>query len=400
MMTRIGALLAALLLAAAPAKAQIDDAKRLLLEGGNEDGLGYPGPGSPYVFLYLNRPGAAGPGSALRVALAPVFADVELGLPGVFGSRTDLGLGFSGGGYAFGHAQVDRGSEKPGESFIGHGGGPSVSLYPRLGDIGPVPLGGVFRVSYVYTDFQRTVRTDAGYEPPPDEWTGAARAGLRLGGVEPGLDHGQALEVSLWGESRLRDRPASYGYNGDRFVRRNVNLYWTRILVSLPAPHGMRVGGGLNAGSGAGVSRLSAYSLGGMQTQTSEFPLIIPGYFNHEIFASDFVHAWAHTALPVPGLKRFFLLLTAAGATVTPIRGTDSGGINHAGVSAGIGFSPADGPLHAELSYGYSPTALRGTRRGGHALAFSAEFDFLASGAKPGPRATTRQQGMRWLFGP
>lgn len=394
------AMTVALLLSVAPATAQIDDTKRFMLEGGNEDALGSPGPGSPYSFLYLNRPGAAGPGSALRIALAPVYADIELGLPGVFGSRTDLGLGFSGGGYAFGHSEVKRGDEKPGESFIGHGGGPSVSLYPRLGDIGSVPLNGVLRVSAVFTDFQRTARTDAGYEPPPDEWTGAARAGLRLGGVEPGLDHGQALEVSLWGESRLRDKPSSYGYNGDRFVRRTANLYWARMLVSLPAPGGTRFGGGLNAGSGAGLGRLSAYSLGGMQTQTSEFPLIIPGYFSHEISARNFVHAWAHTAFPIRGSRSYSLLLTAAGATLSATRGTGPGGARHLGFSAGIGYAPALGPLHAELSYGYAPTALRGTRRGGHSLAFSAEFDFLAPEDKPRQSSKIRQQGLRWLFGP
>lgn len=396
----MSALIAAVVLAAAPAKAQIDDAKRLMLEGGYEDAVGNPGPGAPYVFLYLNRPGAAGPGSALRLAVAPVYADAELGLPGVFGSRTDVGLGFSGGGYAFGHSQINRGDEKPGEAFIGHGGGPSVSLYPRLGDIGPAPLNGVFRLSYVYTDYQRTARTDAGFEPPPDEWTGAARAGLRLGGVEPGMDRGRAAEVSVWGETRLRDRPASYGYAGDRYVRRNVNLYWARILASLPGPRGTRVSGGLNAGGGGGLGRLSAYRLGGMQTQTSEFPLILPGYFGQEISASRFIHAWAHTGLPITASKRFFADLTAAFASAAPMYGTDPGGINHLGLSAGISFQPADGPLHAALAYGYAPTALRGTRRGAQSLAFNFEYDFLAPEAKPGPPSKTRQQGLRWLFGP
>ncbi len=49
---------------------------------------------------------------------------------------------------------------------------------------------------------------------------------------------------------------------------------------------------------------------------------------------------------------------------------------------------------------GYAPTALRGTHRGAHALAFSAEYNFLAPEAKPGSRSTIRQQGLRWLFGP
>lgn len=399
MTIRTSALLAGVLLAAAPAKAQIDDAKRLFLSGGYEDAVGYPGPSAPYGFLYLNRPGAVGPGSAFRLALAPVYADAELGLPGIFGSRTDIGFGLSGGGYAFGHAQVDRGEEKPGESFIGHGGGPSVSLYPRLGDIGPAPLNGVFRVSVVYTDYQRTDFTAPNFSPPPDEWTGAARAGLRLGGVEPGRDRGRAAEASVWAESRVRDRPAAYGYNGDRFVRRNANLFWGRILVSLPAPHGTRVSGGLNAGGGGQIGRLSAYTLGGMLTQTSEFPLILPGYFGQEISARRFVHAWAHTALPVPGSDRFFVDLTAAGASVAPVRGTDPAGSVHVGLSVGLSLAPKSGPLHAEFAYGYAPTALRGRHRGAQSLAFNVEYDFLAPEAVPGPLSKTRQQGLRWLFG-
>jgi hypothetical protein len=399
MMTRMSALLAAVLLAAAPAKAQIDDAKRLLFEGGYEDSVGNPGPSSPYAFLYLNRPGIAGKGSALRLALAPVYADAELGLPNVL-PRTDLGLGVSGGGFAYGYYQIRRGDEKAGESFIGHGGGPSVTLYPRFGDIGPVPVSGVFRLSAVSTDYQRTARTDPDYEPPPDELSGIARVGLRAGGVEPGLDHGQALEVSLWGETRLRDSPASYGYNGDRYVRRNVNLYWGRIYLSLPAPGDNRVSGGLNLGGGGGLGRLSAYRLGGMLTQTSEFPLILPGYFGQEISASRFVHVWGHTALSIAGSKRFALNLTAAFASVSPLYGTDPGGKYHAGLSAGLGYAPENGPVHLELDYGYAPTALRGTHRGADAIALTAEYDFLGTKEKADTPVRVKQQGARWLFGP
>ncbi len=392
----MSALLAWVLFAAVPVKAQIDDAKRLLLEGGYEDGVGNPGPGSPYAFLYLNRPDIVGKGSALRLALAPVYADAELGLRNVL-PRTGLGFGLSGGGYAFGHAEVRRGDEKSGEDFIGHGGGPSVSLYPRLGDIGPAPLNGVFRVSAAYTAYQRTGRTDPRYEPPPNEWSGAVRAGLRLGGAEPGMDRGRAAEASVWAETRLRDRPASYGYNGDRYVRRNVNLYWARVFLSLPAPGGIHAGGGMNAGGGGGQGRLSAYTLGGMLTQTSEFPLILPGYFGQEISASRFVHAWARAGVPILGSKRCFVNLTAAAASVRPMYGTDPGGIHHVGLAAGLSFEPAAGPLRVDLTYGYAPTALRGTHRGAQSLAFNFEYDFLAGA--PGARSKIRQQGLRWLFG-
>lgn len=392
------ALAAAALFLAAPASAQIDDTKRLLLEGGYEGGLGSPGPASPYAFLYVNRPGAAGPGSAWRLALAPVYLDTELGLPRAFGGRTDIGLGFSGGGYAFGNAQVHRGDEKTGESYIGHGLAPSVSLYPRIGDVGQVPVSGVFRLSAVYTDFQRADRTDESYEPPPDEWTGVARAGVRAGGVEPGMDRGRAAEASLWAETRVRDRPASYGYAGDRYARRNVNLIWARVQLSLPAGSA-RVSGGLNAGSGGQIGRLTAYRLGGMLTQTSEFPLILPGYFAQEISARRFVHAWAQTALPAGDSKRFTIEFTAAAANVSPVRGTDPGGVGHAGLAAGFGFSPPDGALRAGLTYGFAPTALRGKRRGAQAFALVVEIDFLPREPKDGGRPMTRQQGLRWLLG-
>lgn len=229
------AAMTALLCLAAPLHAQIDDAKRLLAEVGYEDALANPGPSGAYAYLYMNRPGVAGPGSALRLALAPVYADAELGIPGIFGTRTDLGLGFSGGGYAFSRQETVRGDQRHGESFIGHGGGPSLSFYPRIGSIGPVPLSGVVHFSAVYTDYQATAQTDSTFVIPPDEWTGVARAGFRLGGQEPGVAHAGLVPGRQL--HRGRDRPGTYGYNNDRFVRREVNLYWMRFLIVLP-PYG------------------------------------------------------------------------------------------------------------------------------------------------------------------
>jgi hypothetical protein len=395
----VGALTAVLWLAAAPARAQIDDTKRLLLEGGYEDGLGNPGPNGAYAFLYLNRPGVAGPGSAWRLALAPVYLDTELGLPGLLGYRTDVGLGFSGGGYAFSRKEVVRGDQRFGESFIGNGGGPSLSFYPKIGDIGPVPLSGVVRFSAVYTDYQATSQTDANFEIPPDEWTGAARVGLRLGGQEPGLGRGPALEVSTWYEGRVRDRPGTYGYNHDRFVKREVNLYWMRFLLVLPPDSGVRASAGASVGGGDRLGRLTAYRLGGMLTQSAEFPLIIPGYFSQEIAAREFGHVWARYGIPVERSRRFFVNVLAAGASVTPIRGTDPGGSLHAGMSVGLEFAPPKGALHGELTYGYAPRAVRGNHRGGEAFAITAELDFMTPDLESRKGVKTSQQGFGWLLG-
>lgn len=389
-----------LLLAAVTASAQIDDTKRLLLEGGYEDGVANPGPNGAYAFLFMNRPDVAGKGSAWRLALAPVYLDTELGLPGIFGTRTDAGIGFSGGGYAFSRKEVVRGDQRFGESFIGHGGGPSLSLYPRIMTIGPLPLNGVFRVSALYTDYQNTSQTDANFVIPPDEWTGAARAGLRLGGQEPGLGRGPAMELSTWYETRVRDRPGRYGYNDDRFVRRNVNLYWMRFLLVMPAEGDeVRVAGGANVGGGDRLGRLAAYRLGGMLTQSSEFPLIIPGYFSQEIAAREYGHVWGRVGFPLERTRSFYLNLLAAAASVTPVGGTDPGGAFHAGMSLGLEFAPPKGALHGELSYGYAPRAIRGERRGGHSVALTAELDFMTPDVKTRRGAKTQQQGLGWLLG-
>jgi hypothetical protein len=392
------AALTAMLCLAAPARAQIDDTKRLLFESAYEDALA-PSPTGAYAYLYMNRPGVAGPGSAFRLALAPVFIDAELGLPGIFGSRTDVGFGFSGGGYAFSRQEAVRGDLRRGESFIGHGGGPSLSFYPKIGSIGPVPLGGVFRFSAVYTDYQATAQTDSNFEIPPDEWTGSARAGLRLGGQEPGLARTPAMELSTWYEARLRDRPGTYGYNHDRVVNREINFYWLRFLIVLP-PHGdVHAAAGASVGGGDRLRRLSAYRLGGMLTQSSEFPLNIPGYASQEIAAREYGHVWARYGIPIERTRRFYVNLLAAGAAVAPIQGTDPGGPLHAGVSVGLEFSPPKGALHWELAYGYAPRAIRGDHRGGHTYALTAEIDFMTADDKTRESAKTRQQGLNWLLG-
>lgn len=393
------ALAAAILLAPVVAGAQIDGERRTLLEGGGESGLGNPGPVAPYAFMYFNRPDVVGKGSAWRLALAPVYADTELGVPGLLGGHTDMGFGFSGGGYAFGHAEVRRGDEKRGESFIGHGGGPSLSLYPNIGHVGPVPITGVFRFALNYTDYLSTKLTDPAFELPPDVWTGSVRGGLRAGGAEPGMDKGRAVEFSMWAETRVRANPASYGYNKDRDIRRSLGLLWARAFASLPVGGATRLSGGLNLGVGEGLGRLDAYRLGGMSTVTSEFPLVIPGYFAQEISAARYAHAWAQTALPVGDSKRFTAMFTVAGASVDPVFGTDPGGPLHAGAAMGFGFEPPDGALRAELTYGFSPTALRGTRRFAQSVAVVFEVDFLRDLKKVKGRPKVRQQGLRWLLG-
>ena len=384
-------------LAAAPVRAQIDGTRRFQLESGYEQGLGQPGPVSPYLFAYLNRPGVFRSSDTLRLALAPVYLDSELGIKNAFGAFSDAGIGLSGGGYAFGQTEVFRGDEKRGESFIGHGGGPSLTAYPHLGHVGPVPLSGVVRVSASYADYIRDYATAPQFVLPHDEWSGAFRTGLRLGGQPPGLDTAPALEVSAWWESHVRERTASYGYNGDRVAQERTNLYWSRVLFAYTLKDGVRLGAATSFGGGTDVDRFSAYRLGGMLTQNSEFPLVLPGYFSQEISARQFAHVSLRAGAALDDKKKYTVNVFAAGASITPVAGTDAGGARHAGVGTGLEFAPLKGALHAMLSYGYSPTALRGGRRGGDGVALSLEINFETPTVPTRPIDT--QQGLRWLLG-
>ena len=396
----IGLAAAIIALTSAPAHAQMDPARRFQLEGGYEQGLGQPGPKAPYFFAYLNRPGVLGSSSTLRLAIAPVYLDGELGLKNAFGRYADAGIGLSGGGYAFGQTEVFRGDEKRGESFIGHGGGPSISVYPHFGKLGPAPLNGVLRVAASYADYRRNSATAPQFVLPPNEWTAMFRAGLRYGGQPPGLDRAPAMELSAWWESREREHSIPYGYNGDRVAQGQTNLYWWRGLFNYTMKDGVRLGAGTSIGGGTGVDRFSAYRLGGMLTLNSEFPLILPGYFAQEIAAERYAHLWLRGGVPLDDMKKFVFNVFAAGATITPVTGTDAGGAQHLGVGTGIEFAPRKGALRGMLSYGYSPTAERGGGRGGHGVALSLELNLAATSNVPASRQTDSQQGLRWLLGP
>ena len=331
----------------------------------------------------------------MRLALAPVYADAELGLPRGGGQSTDLGLGLSGGGLAFGQTEIVRGDERRDASFIGHGGGPSFSVYPRLGKLGPAPLNAVARLSGSYAVYERTASTPQTFLLPDDGWTGEARAGLRWGGQEPGLDRSPAAEVSAWWESRLRQHAGTYGFH-DRVARRQTNLFWARILFDYAVKSGTVLGGGFSAGGSTSADRFSAYRLGGMLTMTSEFPLPTPGYY-FEVIAQRYARTWLRLGALFRD-ERFFANLFATGAAIAPVQGTQPGGLQHAGLGAGLGFTPRKGALRTQLSYGYAPTAARAGGRGGHTLALSLEVNF-AHPRTSNLRQPQTQQGLRWLLG-
>src|ERR1041384_3766757 len=111
---------------------QIDPDKRQLLHLGYNAPFQGHAPIAGYAFYYLNRPDFYRDDLTLRMAIAPVYFDSELGIAHAVGPNTDIGIGLAGGGFADSYNEVRRGKFLGKESFDGHGGGASVSLYHRF----------------------------------------------------------------------------------------------------------------------------------------------------------------------------------------------------------------------------------------------------------------------------
>jgi hypothetical protein len=93
-MKRIGrALLWLTLFAPIFASAQIDPVQRDLVQFGYNQAFEGHQPLAAYAFFYHNQPDFLETNLTLRLAIAPVYLDSELGFVGALGPNTDLGIG-------------------------------------------------------------------------------------------------------------------------------------------------------------------------------------------------------------------------------------------------------------------------------------------------------------------
>ena len=97
--------------------AQIDPEPRQLLQLGAGQSLHNDGPSAAYAFYYWNQPDVPATNLTLRLAIAPVYLDGELGFKGLLGENTDLGVGVFGGGFYNSHYEVRQGNYYRDESF-------------------------------------------------------------------------------------------------------------------------------------------------------------------------------------------------------------------------------------------------------------------------------------------
>jgi hypothetical protein len=357
---------------------QIDPEPRNLLQLGFNQSLHNDGPTAAYAFYYWNMPGVPATNTTLRLAIAPVYADAELGFKGVLGENTDLGVGVFGGGFYNSYYEVRQGNYYRDESFYGHGGGAALSLYHNFNPGATVPLNGIVRGSMNYHVFSDTSDTADNFRLPQDQPFYTLHVGLRWGGKEPLLTPRLATELSVWYDLEYRPDPGAYGFSGGDWELNSVShrfLGNALLIYTMPrSEHYVALG--LAGGAVINADRFSAYRLGGALPFTSEHPLFVPGYFYEELSAQDFGLLYGLYAIPVGPSKSWSVFAGAATSVVDYLDGFEQPGNWNSGVTGGLSFKSKNRRLQAVAAFGYGIDAIRSDGRGGYSAVFLLQYNF------------------------
>jgi hypothetical protein len=372
-------IIAGLLLPSRNVQGQIDPEVRKLLQFGYNQPFVGASPISGYAFYFVNEPNYPLTNTTLRLAVAPVYLDSELGIKGALGPNTDLGLGLAGGGFADSYFEFRDGKYHPAGSFIGHSAEVSGSIYHLFNPGDRIPLNGVLRLREHFSVYDDNDTTSPSFVLPHDHSTVALRAGLRWGGKEPVIHPDLAMELSAWYEGQFRTDSGSYGYNGDRILQPFSQLLWARGLLIYTLPESKQsFSVSLIGGTSSDADRFSAYRLGGNLPLSSEFPLLIPGYFYEELSARSFVTFSGEYSLPLDPAKQWSLLAYGALAELDYLPGLSQPGDFNSGLGLGVSYRSPTGGWQIQTSYGYGFEAIRDTGRGGQNIGLLIQFDLQA----------------------
>lgn len=361
------------------ARAQVDPEKRQLFHLGYNQSLQGVGPVAAYAFYYLNLPDWPRPGQTLRLAVAPLYLDSELAFREALGPQTHWAVGAAGGGFADSYSEVRDGKFHKEESFQGHGGELSTSVYHLFNPGARIPLNGILRASFHYTEYERANRTAAGFTLPADTGILRTRVGLRYGGREPLLTPNVAMELSAWYEADSRMNSGRFGFGGDRIAEAQTHLFWARALIAYRVPEREDYFSvNFTMGSSLSADRFTGYRLGAALPMAAEFPLSLPGYYFQEITARQFVLLGGLYTLPLDARKRWNLTGFAATAVVDYVAGMAQPGDWHTGVGGGLGYTSPSRVWEFTLGYAYGVDAIRTAGRGAHSVGLVAQYDLEA----------------------
>ena len=362
--------------------AQIDPYKRELIQLGYNQAFQGHQPLSGYAFYFINQPNFFRSNLTLRLAVAPVFLDSELGITEALGPHTHLGIGMAGGGFADSYSEIRQGKYLPRESFDGHGGQISLNVYHLFNPAQRVPLNAVLRAETRYSFFSEGSDTDPTFELPEDRPMFLTRAGLRLGGQEPLMLPDLAMELSVWYQGQYRADASAYGFGNDRVLNPNSHLFWARALfaytITNTLKHSFRAN--FTLGTSIDPDRFSAYRLGGFLPLASEFPLDLPGYYYEEISAKRYALFGVNYDITLDPAKRFSALFSIATSAVKYVDGLEQPGNWHSGAGAGMVFRSKSGAWQLLVAYGYGIDAIRNDHRGAHSIGFLLQFDLDRAG--------------------
>lgn len=383
--------------------AQIDPVRRDLIQLGYNGAFEGHAPLAAYAFYYRNQPDFLGNTNlTLRTSIAPVYLDSELGVAQALGPNTDLGIGVAGGGYADSYDEIDRGTFNEAQSFIGHDGEGSLSVYHLFNPGALVPLYGLLRGTMHYSFFERD-DTAATFKLPKDMGTYSIRAGLRWGGKEPLLFPALAMELSAWYEGQFRTENDVYGDttvnpDGDRKINTFSQLFWGQALLAYTLPelkHTFFVN--LTAGGSVSADRFSAYRLGSLLPFVSEFPLSLPGYYYQELSAVHYVLAGGNYLLPLDAKRHWNLSATASTAWVDYLPGLEQPGHWNSGVGGGILYRSSS--LKVMVGYARGIDAIRDGERGANSIGILLQLDLeKAKGEMFNPTDPNLWRGFQRVF--
>ncbi|MEO7297407.1 MAG: hypothetical protein ABI042_02380 [Verrucomicrobiota bacterium] len=381
---------------------QIDPEKRQLFQLGYNQPIEGRGPISGYAFYYHNEPNFFRTNITLRLAIAPVYVDSEIGFSHLLGPQTDFAVGFSGGGFADSYSEVRRGSLKKEESFTGHGGEISSSVYHLFNPDQLIPLSGVFRVGVHQSFYAPDSGTSGDFDLPADRTSFNVRAGFRWGGKEPVMSPDLGMEISAWYEGQFRANYGTYGFNHDREVRHSSHLFWARALLIYTLPElKHNFGVSLTAGTSLASDRFSSYRVGGVLPLVAEFPLSLPGYYFQELSARQFALLSGQYSVPFGEDKRWSVTAIATVAAVNYVSGLEQPGHVHSGAGLGFGYkSPKDWQVIVAYSYGFD--AIRSHGRGAQSVGLIFQYDLEArhrSRVLLDPDSPYKSRGLFRIFG-
>lgn len=390
------------LLVAPGASGQIDPVQRRVFQSGYTQSMHEHGPLEAYGFYYHNTPDFYRSNVTLRLAVAPVYLDSQLGLRQILSENTDLGLGVAGGGFADTYSEIRDGNYFTDESFTGHAAEINASLYQLLNPGERAPLFAIVRGAVHRSIFASDHDTADNFEIPDDRTTFSVRTGLRLGGREPYLNPPLAGEISLWYEGQFRLDDDRYGFNGDRAVENNTHHFWTRALLAYTFEEtGNYFELSLMGGTAVNADRFSAYRLGGSLPLIAEFPLTLPGYYRQELSAEQYFHASASAVFPLDPDKRVALSTFGALAAVDYLDGVEQPGNFNSGVGGGILYRTKSRAWQFGLAYAYGIHARREEGRGAHTITAVMQYDLDAeqrAGIRPFWDPTRSADNWRGFF--